>query len=247
MRFIRRALLGLMVAIALTACSGMGSRQDTRPGTSEQAPQAAVDSHPSASTLPRLAIPVDASEVSTAVADVDGDGRPEMVATYRSPDGRHHLLTQTAAGDTSSIELRTQSRGVDPIVAVGDIGAGGETVFVETTHTTSAFEIVPYAFTDGDWSVIEAATEGSPRLPIVLSGAAGDVYGMSCRLIDDTPGLTLASITQTQGGFLLTTTEYRLAGTTLIQVGIPIVHGAIIPTRDLSIDDAESINCPRGR
>jgi len=244
----RRPLgVGVVVAVVLAACSGTGSHHDPQSDTWDRGSQPAADSHPTTSAPARLVIPSDVSGVSTAIADVDGDGRLEEVATYRSPDGGHYLSTRTAAGATSTIEVQMQSKGVDPIVATADIGTARDTVFVETAHTKTAFEIVPYAFIDDGWNVVEAATEGSPRLPIVLSGASGDVYGVSCRMLDDSPGLTLASLTQTEGGFLLTTTDYRLDGTTLQPVGDPIVQGAIIPTRDLSIDDSFSINCPRSR
>jgi hypothetical protein len=234
--------LVLMLVLALAACSGTTALDEGRSGPSDTESSHVVESVPPATTVPASAIPGDASNITTATADVDGDGTPEEVVTYRSIDGTHHLVTLMATGRIATTDVDGAGEPV-PIVAAADLGTGREAVFLETRRTPTSFSLEPYVVTDDGWVAIEATGPAAPTLPIVVSTIPGDVYGVSCELLDDTAGLTLASITEAEGGYRVRTTEYRLESATLVQVGNPTLHRTIIPPGDLSIDAYATVHC----
>src|SRR5581483_4714069 len=106
----RAVLVGICLAVALTATSA-----------------ARLLSHIGAHDL-----------VYSAHADVDGDGRSDVVSLRRAPASVGHIDVQLASGRALQIELRSDAPFVPGLATAGNVnGLPGDELFVDIQHFPS--------------------------------------------------------------------------------------------------------------
>jgi len=128
------------VATGLAVVIGIG-------GAAEGAEPQRAASAPSASS-PTL--------LHRALADVDGDGRPDIVTLSRSNSGTAvqpnggRLQVELASGPVISVSTATDAPYLPGLVRVGNVdGRPGEELFVDVGHITTEEDIAVYTYANG--------------------------------------------------------------------------------------------------
>jgi hypothetical protein len=71
----------------------------------------------------------------SAHADVDGDGRGDVVTLHRQPAARGHINVQLATGRTLGVNLRSDAPFVPGLASAGNVnGVLGEELFIDIRH-----------------------------------------------------------------------------------------------------------------
>jgi hypothetical protein len=132
---LRRAALGLLVALVLAGCSSSGgdSASGTSTSSASSSSSSASSSSPASSGSSRACTAKTATQPAGAATkqtlDVDGDGKPDTlwIATQPGSDGGVPFGITTAAGGTFGTTIRSASP-VARSVMVADVTGKGELI-----------------------------------------------------------------------------------------------------------------------
>ncbi len=123
--------------------------------------------------LPASNVRANLRVVYRAYADVNGDGRLDLVTLRRTGTLKGELMVALAGGGRLSVATPSDATWLPGLVATGNVdGRPGEELFVDTTHVSTAESIGIYA----DWrgSLVRAGT-----LP-AYGNDYGVLYGITC-------------------------------------------------------------------
>jgi hypothetical protein len=88
--------------------------------------------------------------VYRAHANVDGDGRPDLVTLRRTSASAGRLQVALASGRLLSVKTPTDAPWLPGLVATGNVdGRAGEELFVDVTHITTSEAIYVYTYWQG--------------------------------------------------------------------------------------------------
>ncbi|MDB2407578.1 VCBS repeat-containing protein [Jannaschia sp.] len=130
-------------------------------------------------------------DIAPRLADVDGDGRPEVIAVRTAFDAGAQLVVYTAQGDTlvplaATPHIGRRNRWLAP-AAIADLDGDGavEIAYVDRPHLAKTLRIWRYA--DGTFREVAAATG-------VTNHRIGEAFiSGGLRRCGDTPEIVLAS------------------------------------------------------
>jgi hypothetical protein len=163
---------------------------------------------PCASTT--TAPPAGAGDVSTAEADLDGDGRTERASLW-SREGRWHL---GAGGAVADLALPTGTDGASRLLGAADAdGDGTDELFAGLGRTTWSEVLQVWSWRDCALAPLRDAATGDP-LTFAVGSAARDKVGLSCAVTGEPPALLAwrAKGSEDRATFTASVTRYRWTG-----------------------------------
>jgi hypothetical protein len=142
-------------------------------------------------------------------ADLDGDGRADVVSAHKT-NGQHGSITATlATGRAVSIQTATFSVALPAIVAVGNVdGRAGDELFVDVEHISTNEFIGIYTYWHGQF-----------RLAKTLAGYSahpGLWAGMTCSARGSKHLITVHQFVEQARGWTRQDTVYAWSGPTLV-------------------------------
>lgn len=221
----RRTLHVLVVTalVALTACdSGDGGTATTtalEASTTSASTTSTTAPEPTTTTAlvaacPEVPMPAEVEDRSEAGADVDGDGREDLVSTFRS-DGEWQLHVAPAAGGGASLVVESFGGSV-AVVGGSDVdGDGTDEVWSRIGSGASA---VILAITDFEACQLAwVTTDTGARAELPVGGSVGTASGISCSPAPDTAHVTTYQAVLMGEGpdYDVTAQELRLDGAVL--------------------------------
>ena len=226
------------MALLLAACSGGGGKAAKTGKTTTTKELAPPTTTLSASTLPPVtsatrttaapvacpdsAQPDGAADVSSAQADVDGDGKPDTVKVYRLGPAAQivswHVRVERNGGGVADLALSGQNPGAGAVKLVGGANAAGDgsdEIFVRVGSGASTVLVEAFAFRN---CRVEALTLNGEPLVLGVGGSVTHQDGVECTDADNdkSSDLVAYSAQSTDGkAFRGTTKVYKLSGSTL--------------------------------
>lgn len=162
----------------------------------------------------------------TARADLDGDGSPDQVTTYRSADD-WRIRVDTAAGESLDSPIGPSAFGADAVTPLGgaDVDGDGATAELFTVVGAGASALLVAIHTRVGCELEPATIAGGP-VAFPIGGGIGTIGGLTCIDSDDDGVVNaivawtgIADFEATEGTFDIEGVEYELRGTELRQVG----------------------------
>jgi hypothetical protein len=233
----RFRLLGAALAVAAITAAACGSddgdasdRSATSASTTVTEPTATTSTTPSTPTTeeaiecPAVRVPPGAQSLTETPADVDGDGRPDMLRSFGTGE-RWHVQVELAVGGGS--ELAFDSFG-GPVGIVGgaDVdGDGADEVWARTGAGASTTIVALARFADCQlsWATMGPAGE---RAEVPVGGTVGTTSGLACTGEEPGQGGPPADLTTFTATLVGEGPEYEVAATPYDLVDGNLVAGA---------------------
>lgn len=226
---VTRAALGALAlgtaAALLLGCSG-GDDDEVTPTTAARATTTtaapAVTAGPTTTaavvpTCPPVAVPVEASEVAEADAEVDGDATADVLRTFLVGDV-WHLQVAVAAGGGADLELATVDAGGVGLIGGADVDGDGRDEIWARVGSGASATILGLVRYDG-CALARVTIAGVPaELPV--GGSVGSAAGVECRSPEVDADLSVFSaMHRDDSAYEVTATQYDLVGTELVPGG----------------------------
>ncbi len=194
------------------------------------------------------AIPAGVTTGSNLRGDVDGDGRPDTVGTYRNAAGdQWRLRVAFAAGGGSELVLPVEP-GPGMVAALGGATLGPAAqprtvLFVATSSGASSRTIELFGLDGCDLVALTNAEGTAPSF--VVGASLGHQEGLRCEGLDGRHVVVeVLSVPAAAGGFSVTARPFTRDGNTLITVGEatttisptpPVEAGRIVGCGDVTL------------
>jgi hypothetical protein len=159
------------VAVHYTAPQGQGASFEAAASSAKDGALACLVQK--AFALPASNARANLSLVYRAYADVNGDGRPDLVTLRHVSASKGKLTVMLAGGGRLSVTTPSDAAWLPALVAAGNVdGRPGEELFVDVTHVTTAESISIYTYWQGH--LVKAGTLSAYGYDY------GILYGLTC-------------------------------------------------------------------
>ncbi len=209
----------MLALVVLGACSGDDDEAATTTSSSPAATSGSEGSRqPDAEPCPDVDVPADARDVEAAEGDVDGDGEPDELRSYRigaTDDWRLHVAL--GAGGGAQAPIVAFGDGVGVLGGADVDGDGGDEVWVRTGAGASATIIGLVRYDACELAQVTFGAGTPADLPV--GGSVGTSAGLECAAGPDAD-LTAYRTTLVGGeAYEVSATEHALEGTVLVERG----------------------------
>lgn len=213
-------VVAVAVTVVATACGGDDGNDSTTTSTAAPSPTDAPTSSTSdpiaPAACPTLEVPDEATDLTEAEADVDGDAAADGLRSYRTGDEWHLAVDLAAGGGADTVVVTFDEIGVSVLGGADVDGDGADEVWARTGAGASATILGLARLVDCQLVRVTFAGDQPAELPV--GGSVGTTTGLHCEAQLD-PAADLTAYTATNTGdttYDVTATEYALEGTTLV-------------------------------
>jgi hypothetical protein len=217
------------VAVVVLASVGCGDDEASPPTSSSTtsvaptttaAPTSTSEAGPSTSAaLPcpaTVSVPGDASAVTEATGDVDGDGADDVLRTFLQGD-RWILQVEVAAGGGAELELGPSDQGGMGLVGAADVdGDRRDETWVRVGSGASTVILGLVGFVD--CALVRVALDRGQPVELPVGGSVGATAGIECRAEDvDADLTTFAAFHREEQTYEVTATQWALVDQVLVE------------------------------
>ena len=227
----RLALITLVMAVLLSACSDDGDEPAASTTTSEATTTTTeAPTTTAAPVCPAVSVPNAAEELTELEGDADGDDADDALRTFRVGE-EWHLQVELAAGGGADLVIPSFGGAVGLIGGADVDGDGADEIWARTGSGASATIVGLARFVDCGLVRVTFASGELAELPI--GGSVGTASGLECATDPGhTTDLTAFTATFTEGSsYDVAAIGYALEGTALVE------QGATNSTVDANDDD----------